>query len=62
MSVNECICPKECDCQNPEPKNGAALISMSCPEHNIYPDIVQECGAESHLNGASSTRKVKYEF
>lgn len=26
-----------CDCQNPEPADGVALVSMSCPIHNDRP-------------------------
>lgn len=51
MSV-ECICPPECDCQNPEPEHGVALVSNMCPIHNIRPMADQECEAEEHLNGA----------
>lgn len=29
--------PPGCDCQNPEPDEGAALVSMECPVHNLYP-------------------------
>lgn len=32
-----CICPKECDCENPEPKEGVALVSDHCPIHNEHP-------------------------
>lgn len=28
----------ECDCQNPEPKSGVALVSNGCPVHNLYPE------------------------
>lgn len=28
-----------CDCQNPEPASGAALVSMECPAHNLYPSV-----------------------
>lgn len=38
-----CLCPIECDCQNPEPKNGVALISNECPEHNFYPAPNPNC-------------------
>lgn len=27
----------KCDCENPEPESGAALISNACPIHNYYP-------------------------
>lgn len=40
----QCTCPKECDCQNPEPENdGCALVSNSCPIHNLYPDPAEDC-------------------
>lgn len=26
-----------CDCENPEPASGAALVSMECPIHNENP-------------------------
>jgi hypothetical protein len=35
QSGPRCTCPTECDCQNPEPKDGGfALISEECPIHN----------------------------
>lgn len=49
---NKCICPKKCDCQDPEPKSGPALLSNLCPEHNLYPIPDEECPAEVHRNGA----------
>lgn len=27
-----------CDCENPEPEEGVALLSMTCPVHNIRPE------------------------
>ncbi len=27
-----------CDCEKPEPASGVALVSNSCPVHNLYPD------------------------
>lgn len=53
LVMHKCICPTECDCQNPPPddwdgKNGCWGISNSCPVHNDYPDIDPECLAEKH--------------
>lgn len=47
----QCICPRKCDCANPEPKSGVALISNACPEHNLHPEPVDECPAEKHNGG-----------
>lgn len=53
--VVRCICPTECDCQNPEPKSGTALVSNECPEHNLIPRVSPECCADGiHNNGAIS--------
>lgn len=30
-----CTCPTDCDCENPDPKAGAALVSEGCPVHNL---------------------------
>jgi hypothetical protein len=50
---SQCICPSACDCQNPEPDgDGVALVSNGCPVHNIRPEIVPECPAQTHRNGA----------
>ena len=38
-----CICPSECCCQYPEPKDGVALVSEECPIHNDYPWPHPEC-------------------
>ena len=43
ITLTECICPTECDCQNPEPANGAALISNECPIHNDRPEPAPDC-------------------
>lgn len=32
----------QCDCENPEPARGAALVSNSCPVHNLYPRPLEE--------------------
>lgn len=50
---NACVCPSECDCQNPEPESGTALVSNGCPIHNLYPLITPECMADVHRNGAT---------
>lgn len=36
--VNECSCPKVCDCQDPP-----THTSNGCPEHNDIPDPDPEC-------------------
>lgn len=38
-----CICPTTCDCENPDPKSGAALVSMECPIHNFDPYPSLDC-------------------
>lgn len=43
-NFEQCSCPKECDCEDPEPKNsGIALLSNMCPVHNINPDPAEGC-------------------
>jgi hypothetical protein len=32
---------KGCDCLNPEPVNGCALVSNSCPVHNLKPKPIE---------------------
>ncbi len=39
----KCTCPKTCDCQNPEPADGVAGKSNSCPVHNLNPDPDPNC-------------------
>lgn len=41
--VQRCSCPTECDCQNPEPASGAALVSNECPVHNFNPQPSPDC-------------------
>ena len=49
---NNCICPAECDCEYPEPEEGIALVSNSCPIHNLDPDPDPECPHTGiHNNG-----------
>ncbi len=38
-----CLCPKVCDCQNPEPLEGVAGVSNLCPIHNLYPFPDPDC-------------------
>ena len=45
---NDCICTRECDCENPDPESGAALVSHECPEHNIFWKPHPECKASVH--------------
>jgi hypothetical protein len=35
-----------CDCENPEPESGAALVSETCPIHNDKPDTLAEADYE----------------
>ena len=42
-----CICPRSCDCQNPE-GDDVAHISNECPVHNLNPWPNPECQAEEH--------------
>lgn len=32
-----------CDCQNPEPVSGVALVSNECPIHNLFPKEPPKC-------------------
>lgn len=34
----ECRCPTSCDCQCPDPDEGVALGSNTCPVHNLNPE------------------------
>lgn len=36
-----CVCPRECDCENPE--GNPALVSNNCPIHNFNPHPYPEC-------------------
>jgi hypothetical protein len=42
-AVMSCTCPNLCDCENPEPTHGAALVSNLCPDHNLYPEPSEDC-------------------
>lgn len=44
-----CICPSTCDCEAPDAE--VARCSNLCPEHNLYPDVDEECTARVHRNG-----------
>ncbi|WP_186308506.1 hypothetical protein [Paraburkholderia sp. BCC1885] len=35
-----------CDCENPEPESGAALVSNECPVHNLNPQPAPQDGAD----------------
>lgn len=48
-----CICPADCDCQNPDPADGPAGVSNLCPVHNDRPMRDPDCEADRHRNGAS---------
>jgi len=52
-----CGCPRTCDCQNPEPATGCALISNECPVHNDNPRISEECNASEHWDGRHYVRR-----
>ena len=59
---DECICPIECDCENPPPddwdgKNGTYHISMFCPIHNKNPMQSDDCQAEKHKNQTGEFNK-----
>jgi len=48
MPEKKCLCPTECDCQNPPPddwdgENGPWHVSNECPVHNWYPRPNPEC-------------------
>lgn len=51
----ECLCPRECDCQCPEPEVGAALVSNYCPIHNVNPRPSGICPATVHWFDESYT-------
>lgn len=47
---NQCLCPQDCDCQNPPPDDwdqetgsGVWHTSEMCPVHNDYPEPNPEC-------------------
>ena len=35
-----------CDCQNPEPASGVALVSNECPVHNLHPKEPAQAGRD----------------
>ena len=43
-----CSCVRVCDCQNPNPKDGIALLSYECPKHNLLPLQSHYCLANQH--------------
>jgi len=43
-----CQCPQECDCENPEPESGVALVSNLCPIHNWNPYPAYNCPIHSN--------------
>ena len=49
-----CICPQECDCQNPKtPENeheGVHHVSMFCPVCNDNPNPHDECPVHKHMS------------
>ena len=50
---NVCICPRSCDCQNPDSGTGVDYVSNHCPVHNwvygsLKPDPYPECTAKVH--------------
>lgn len=45
-----------CDCENPEPKSGAALVSEECPIHGVL------VGAPAVPNGHSQSRTTEGSF
>ncbi len=52
--ITSCICPKECDCENPDPQNRVALVSNHCPIHNLSPYPYPECEAKNHFEEESN--------
>jgi len=42
-----CLCPTECDCENPEPADGCAGVSVHCPVHNYRPRPYPNCPVHS---------------
>lgn len=51
--MSACICPKECDCQNPPPSDGPRRgvhhVSNECPVHNFYPYPNRECPVHGNM-------------
>jgi hypothetical protein len=43
-----CLCPRMCDCENPEPTEGVALASEHCHEHNLRQKPYPDCSAAIH--------------
>jgi hypothetical protein len=44
-----CICARECDCEDPSPALGSTLlVSNECPEHNENPWPNPNCRAKAH--------------
>lgn len=51
IDSQKCTCPMECDCEDPD-REGVALVSNECPEHNWKPRPAPDCPVHS---GESST-------
>ena len=59
-----CLCPTECDCQNPPPDDpedwdGAYGVSNFCPIHNNDPEPLPECPLHGHPEPASGIWKAR---
>jgi hypothetical protein len=60
MPEKKCLCPTECDCQNPPPdewdgQNGPWHVSEECPEHNWHPRPNPECPLHSGMSPVEFT-------
>jgi len=61
----DCICPRECDCQNPPPDdldkwNGPYGVSNFCPAHNVWPYSDEECPIHGHMDARMFDRSLDY--
>lgn len=54
-----CRCTKVCDCQNPDPENGTALVSNECPVHNFHPEPNPECPVHTEKDSAADRLQRK---
>lgn len=55
--ASACTCPTECDCENPEPERGPALVSQECPVHNFRPRPAPGCPVHDRAKAVTGGRE-----
>jgi hypothetical protein len=70
-AIADAILARQCDCENPEPDSGAALVSNECPVHNLEPRpkpqeerpnyICQYCGQPGAESSMYPCQRCRFE-